>query len=176
MNSTSVSPTGRPNLCICGHPYIAHLFGAPPGQCNLCPPSSTGLVNQHAFTSERELNPFYFAASDRPGLIAAGGLGTRVSATSAASGQSVGLTTLTFQVASISPPGAILKPGMTVTTFPPQLGNSQTYLIIGVPTANQVLIPAPGLRFSTNGVPCIIQGALGSTMGPGRPPNGQRAG
>lgn len=73
-----------------------------------------------------------------------------------------------------------LFPGMTVTTIPSQIGNQQTYTIVSAVynsgTGNTTLTLTSPLRVGANNTVCIFRGALGSGFGPGRPPNGQRAG
>lgn len=171
----TVSPLFVPNLCVCGHDWIAHTFGAPQ-QCSLCF-RGAGLLNRHNFTSDNELWPSApFPASDPARTVTAGGFGFGVSATTAAAGNGLGVQVVTF----VALPAGI-APGWSFTTIPSGGGgnnvNQAQYFVRSVNFgANQITIDPPGLLANSPSIPCLFAGSIGSTMGPGRPPNGQRAG
>ena len=174
MNSTAVSPVNRPNLCACGHPLIVHTIigtGAG-GSCTLCGIAIGTAAQNHAFTPVSELWPSAsFPQRDPHNTLAAGGLGTIVATTQTTVTGGGGAVIL----AVVSAAG--VRPGMSFTIRPNSGvgGNEQSYRIVSV-SGNSIQF-TPGLRVGTGlGALLRFSGSYGSTMGPGRPANGQRAG
>lgn len=160
-----------PNLCSCGHDYQAHNVSASPQTCSLCVRQG-GNQQRHNFTADNELWPSApFPASDPARTVNAGGFGQTYNQTSGPSGNLAGSTTLSFS----SPLPAFIKPGMSFLTMALNPANQTSYTIVAV-SGNNITIAPPGLLFNSPGVVCVFAGAIGSTMGGGRPPNGQRAG
>jgi hypothetical protein len=180
--STSISPVFTNNFCMCGHPYAVHNIAN--ATCSLCGQVGLGYTGakqqQHDFTSSMEIWP----ASEFPqtlpvGYVSPGGFGTGFTLLS------TGTTTKPSPVINFASTAGI-KVGMTATVYSsaPNAGaNMTTYVVLSVtPTAITVgIYPVPpnlpGTLYNISaGTPIYFQGADGSTMGPGLPPNGQRAG
>lgn len=169
MNATSISPTHRPNLCACGHDYLAHTIGGTGGgNCRLCLPTGN---QQHPFTSVNELASLAFTQRDLSRTIAAGGFGTIVTATQQNATVGIGATSMTIN----APSGPVLA-GMSFTLQASgNPVNTQTYRVVNV--AGNVITFTPPARIATNLNSLLrFSGTFGSTLGGGRPPNGQRAG
>lgn len=190
--AATVSPLFRPNRCKCGHDILAHNMGISPNTCPLCV-FQGGNAQVHNFTPYAEPWPSTdFPAPPPSGLFCAGGFGpagltasTYFDATLVYNQQ--GATTVYFANAvQTLNTFRLLAPGMTFTTIAVNPANSHSYTILAVTTASlgpsvfAITIAPPGLVRSaataTAGVVCTFAGAMGSTMGGGLPPNGQRAG
>lgn len=171
--SSTVSPFWVPNICCCGHDYAAHVVdrtGVNAGPCTLCIRQG-GVQTTHFFTSDMEIWPsLAFPEVVAPGFVSAGGFGTSFVL------NTIALTTKpSSQIFFANPAAAGVKQGMTLTTIAANPANSQNYLIVDV-TGTQVTIQGPTFFNISNGQAILFQGAQDSTMGGGRPPNGQRAG
>lgn len=168
--NATVSPQAVPNLCKCGHDIQAHSLAIIPNTCSLCI-RQAGNLNNHNFTADVEPWPSTaFPQAEPPLYACAGGFGFAITLT-AASGNAKGSTTLTFT-------GAVplaVQPGWTLTSVPANPANQTTYTVVQVFGGGFITI-SPALLFNSPGITFLFQGAIGSTMGPGRPPNGQRAG
>jgi hypothetical protein len=173
--AATISPLWVPNLCTCGHDLLAHTMTVSPNNCTQCLRQG-GVINIHNFVADGELWPSVpFTASDPSRIVCAGGQGFNVQATTTATGNNNGATTVTF----VSLPSGIIVPGWTFTTIPTSGGGNNarqaTYYVRAI-SGNSITIDPPGLVGNTPSIICNFQGSIGSTMGPGRPPNGQRAG
>lgn len=159
-----------PNLCNCGHDLVVHNMAVTPNTCSMCIRQS-GVQNTHNFASDLEVWPAPSSPQTAPArFVCAGGFGFGFSMTTGA-GNAKGSTSVLF-LAAIDR----IQIGMTFTTVAANAANSVTYTVIGTGPGLQVQIAAPGLLFNSPGILCLFQGNDGSTMGPGLPPNGQRAG
>jgi hypothetical protein len=128
-----------------------------------------GVSTTHYFTSDEEISPALAFPQVLPtGYVSSGGFGTMFSMAT------IALTSKPSSQIFFSDLSKV-KQGMTLTTVAANPANSQTYLIVDV-RGTQVTIQGPTLFNISNGQTCIFQGAAGSTMGGGLPPNGQRAG
>jgi hypothetical protein len=169
--SATVSPFWVPNICACGHDYAAHTIdktGVNQGACTMCVRQG-GVQTTHFFTSDMEISPaIAFPQVLATGYVSSGGFGTVFAMAT------IALTAKPSSQIFFSDLSKV-KQGMTLTTVAANPANSQTYLIIDV-RGTQVTIQGPTYFNISNGQTCIFQGAQGSTMGGGLPPNGQRAG
>jgi hypothetical protein len=169
----TVSPLFVPNICFCGHDYSAHQVdrgGLTIGNCSMCIRQG-GVLQQHFFTSDMEISPALMCPQVlATGCVSSGQFGTKFALNTIAA---------TSKPASLiffaNPIAAGVLQGMTLTTVAANPANSITYLIDDV-RGTQVTIHGPTFFNISLGQTCIFQGAQGSTMGGGLPPNGQRAG
>ena len=178
MNATSVHPRNRPNLCACGHDLRTHDLTVSPNTCSLCVRNTAGTqLNVHDFTPY-SMNtpppaPTWFPAKSPAGMVVAGGFGIYRSGieTLSASGNAQGNPTL---IMANTQPGVVV--GMTLYTNPNNPANAASYRIVAINATGLILTLDRPLVVATNSVRCTFAGILGSTMGPGLPCNGQRAG
>ena len=166
----TVSPPFVSNLCKCGHDLVAHDQTVSPNKCSLCV-RQAGVLNTHDFTAYREAWPSNFFPQAEPAdTVCAGGFGFVFTMTTGA-GNAKGSNQLLF-LAAIDR----IQVGMTFTIQAANAANSITYTVVAVNPATLTITISPALLFNSPGLTCSFQGAIGSTMGPGRPRNGQRAG
>jgi hypothetical protein len=173
----TVSPLALPNLCFCGHDYLAHTPGAP-GNCALCQ-DGVPSGNNHDFVSCNEIWPrvgFYQHAPR--GFVAAGGAypggSPNPQSIVSSAGNPAGGTTILFPTLNTLSPPAV--PGMCITSSVSGLQNQQTYKIIAVNNVTNTVTVERPLAASLGSQRCFFYATDDGNMGPARPPNGQRAG
>ena len=173
--NATVSPVAVPNLCFCGHDYLAHTSGTP-GNCKQC---QGGAGNLHDFVSANEITPrvgFYQHVPHRfvaAGGAYAGGIPNPQSIVSNA-GNPAGGTTIVFGTLNTLSPPAV--PGMVITTSPGQIQYQSTYKIVAVNNITNTITVERPLVQNVGTVRCYFYASDDGNMGPARPPNGQRAG
>lgn len=188
MNSTSVHPQHVPKLCCCGHDLRAHngvpsagVAGIYPNTCRECQTNTPGQAQQHNFQSPNDLGfglglgpsagfgP-YFQARDLARTVNAGGgaFAFIMRCLTNSGGQPI--------VLFPTPLDPRLKVGMTMVVFPTQFQNQASYIVTAINFLTGAVTVDRNLQGNTNNFNCLFTGTLGSTMGPGRPANGQRAG
>jgi hypothetical protein len=173
--NATVSPQGVPNRCQCGHELIVHTTGSP-GNCKAC---AGGTGNLHDFVGVNEIWPRVGFAQSlprrfiSPGGAYPGGIPNPQSLVSAAGNPAGGLTILFPSLNTLVPPAV---PGMCITSSVSGLQNQSSYKIVAINnTTNTITVDRP-LVASLGNQRCFFYATEDGNMGPGRPPNGQRAG
>jgi hypothetical protein len=176
-SNATVSPQAVPNRCQCGHDLIVHDLVASPNVCKGC--VANGPPHIHNFCPSNEIWPRSAFFQVRPkGFVAAGGAypgGTpNPQSLVSSAGNPAGGTTILFPTLNTLNPGAV--PGMTITSSVPGTQNQSTYKIVNVNNQTNTITVERPLVASLGSQRCFFYATDDGNMGPGRPPNGQRAG